>query len=228
MRILLFLAFLCFSTLTANAENHPVKGETAYPFLLNLPNAEILDNKAPIIVFLHGKSLSGSDLNRVQRYGILYAINRGKEIPAIVVAPQTKGGWDADKVMEVVDYVLEKYDADPSRVYICGMSMGGYGTMAVAGKYPERVAAAVAICGGGSTSQVANLAQVPLWLQHGNKDYIVPMSESKKIVKAIKNFDKDADVKLTIIPGGNHGNVERLFHQQAIYDFMFSYSKQQN
>ncbi|MGY6484729.1 prolyl oligopeptidase family serine peptidase, partial [Vibrio parahaemolyticus] len=78
----------------------------------------------------------------------LRAIERGKDLDAIVVAPQTSNGWNPDKVIDVLDDVLKDYPADEHRVYICGMSMGGYGTLDVAGKYPDRFAAAVAICGG--------------------------------------------------------------------------------
>lgn len=219
---LLFITIIPFFVL---AQRDTVTGKTAYSFWIDLPIASILNNNPPILVFLHGASLSGSNLNKVKRYGVLYAMDRGQDIPAIVVAPQCNGGWDADKVMEVIDYVVDKYNADKNRVYVCGMSMGAYGTMEVAGKYPDRIAAAVAICGGGKTQYASNLSKVPLWIQHGNKDFIVPMSESKKIVKAIKQQNKDADVTLTIIRGGNHGNVENLFHKNAIYDWMFKYSK---
>ncbi|MGJ1525899.1 prolyl oligopeptidase family serine peptidase [Sphingobacterium spiritivorum] len=220
-----FLIFLTLFIQTTVAQPSPVKGETAYPFMIQLPKAEILENKPPVLVFLHGRSLSGTNLNRVTRYGVLYAMAKGQEVPAIVIAPQSRGGWDPDKVMEVVDYTIKKYNADSSRIYVAGMSMGGYGTMDVAGKYPDRIAAAVAICGGGTLSYAQNLAKVPLWVQHGNKDHIVPMSESKKIVNAIKKADADADVTLTIIPGGNHGSVERLFHQDYIYDWLFKHVK---
>src|SRR5690606_25221408 len=176
-----------------------IRGVTAYPFLLkNVNSAENLE-KQPLFVFLHGRSLSGSNLDRVKRYGVLYAINKGQEVPGIVVAPQSRGGWDPDKVIEIVDYAIEHYNADPDRIYVCGMSMGGYGTMDVAGKYPERIAAAVAICGGGTLDYACNLTQVPLWIQHGSADRAVPASESKKIFNAIKRCDKDADATLTII-----------------------------
>ncbi|WP_270087750.1 prolyl oligopeptidase family serine peptidase [Sphingobacterium sp. SYP-B4668] len=223
------ISLLCLIVVTGlycHAQPTPVTGETDYPFMIQLPSQEILDNNPPILVFLHGRSLSGTNLNRVTRYGVLYAMAKGQQVPAIVIAPQSKGGWDPDKVMEVVDYTIEKYKADSSRVYVAGMSMGGYGTMDVAGKYPDRVAAAVAICGGGTLSYAQNLTKVPLWIQHGNKDRIVPMSESKKIVNAIKKADPDADVTLTIISGGNHGSVERLFHADDIYDWMFKHVKE--
>ncbi|UIR57601.1 prolyl oligopeptidase family serine peptidase [Sphingobacterium sp. SRCM116780] len=223
LNIILITIFSLFSHF-CQAQLKAIKGETSYPFLLNLPDNEKTD-KQPIVVFLHGRSLSGTNLDRVKRYGVLYAMDKGQEVPGIIIAPQSKGGWDPDKVMEIVDYVIKNYNADPDRVYVCGMSMGGYGTMDVAGKYPDRIAAAVAICGGGNVKYADNLAQVPLWLQHGNRDRAVPMSESKKIVKAIKKSDPEADVTLTIIPGGTHGSVERLFHHDDIYNWLFKHNR---
>ncbi len=224
-----FYFFLCvltmfFSSLGAQ-EIQAIRGVTAYPFLLkNVNSAENLE-KQPLFVFLHGRSLSGSNLDRVKRYGVLYAINKGQEVPGIVVAPQSRGGWDPDKVIEIVDYAIEHYNADPDRIYVCGMSMGGYGTMDVAGKYPERIAAAVAICGGGSSQYAVNLTQVPIWLHHGTADRAVPISESRKIMNAIKKADPDAEVSLNVIKGGTHGSVERLFHDDAIYNWMLKFRK---
>lgn len=221
--VLTYLSYI----VVAWAETTPVKNKTRYNFLVNLPSiySESAD-KQPIIVFLHGRSLSGTNLDRVKRYGILQAINRGKDIPAIVVAPQSTGGWNPDDVIEVIDYVLENYNGDPSRVYVCGMSMGGYGTLDVAGKYPDRIAAAVAICGGGTLSYANNLTKVPLWIKHGSADRAVSMRESKKIYEAVKKADPNADATLTIIKGGTHGSVERLFHQNAIYEWMLKYKKE--
>ncbi|MGN0019346.1 MAG: prolyl oligopeptidase family serine peptidase [Sphingobacterium hotanense] len=199
--------------------------KSGYSYWVRMPKEVAKKEKVPVIIFLHGRSLSGHDLSRVKRYGVLRAIERGKDLDAIVVAPQTANGWDPDKVMEVLDKVEKDYPVDKERIYVCGMSMGGYGTMDVAGKYPDRIAAAVAICGGGTLSYACNLTQVPLWIQHGSADRAVPASESKKIYNAIKKCDKNADATLTIIPGGTHGSVERLFHGEKIYDFMFRHSK---
>ncbi|MGN0003184.1 MAG: prolyl oligopeptidase family serine peptidase [Sphingobacterium composti] len=229
MRTILILFILIFNIFPSKGETIPVLNKTNYNFLLHLPDTyETRIEKLPIIVFLHGRSLSGTNLDRVKRYGVLYAKDKGLELPnAIVVAPQTNRGWDPDNVMEVIDYVLENYNGDSSRVYVCGMSMGGYGTMHLAGKYPDRIAAAVAICGGGNVSDACNLAEVPLWIQHGSADKAVPASESKKMYNAIKKCNNNADAKLTIIKGGTHGSVERLFHQQGIYDWMLKYTKDQ-
>lgn len=222
--LLLFALCLGF-TFSASAQLKAVKSKTGYSYLVRTPDNIKTDEKIPVIIFLHGRSLSGHDLNRVKRYGVLQAIERGKDLDAIVVAPQTSNGWDPDKVVDVLDEVLKNYPADEHRVYVCGMSMGGYGTMDVAGKYPERFAAAVAICGGGTVSYACNLTQVPLWIQHGSADRAVPASESKKIYNAIKKCNNKADATLTIIPGGTHGSVESLFHGEKIYDFMFKHSK---
>lgn len=227
MRIIFLLLLLITQIYQIKAETRPILNKTSYNFLLNLPDTYENSKEAlPVILFLHGRSLSGTNLDKVKRYGVLYAKNRGRKIPnAIIVAPQTSNGWNPDKVIEVLDYVLKNYNADPSRVYVCGMSMGGYGTLHVAGKYPERIAAAVAICGGGNVSDACNLTTVPLWIQHGSADRAVPASESRKIYNAIKKCNKQADAKLTIIKGGTHSSVERIFHQPDIYDWMMKYKK---
>lgn len=213
------------STQLLYAQQKAVRGETAYDFLIDTATYQKAE-KNPLLIFLHGRSLSGRDLNRVKRYGVLYAKNRGLELPSsLIIAPQTSNGWDPDKVKDVLDYVLANYNVDEKRVYVCGMSMGGYGTMDFVGKYPESVAAAVAICGGGTMKYAESLSTVPLWIQHGSADRAVPASESKKIFNAIKKANPEADAKLTIIPGGTHGSVERLFHRDDMYEWMFEHSK---
>lgn len=203
-----------------------ITNETAYPFWIDVPEAAKTE-KQPILIFLHGKSLSGTDLNRVKRYGVLKAMEKGRKIPAIVVAPQlANGSWNPDKVLEILEYVQKKYNTDASRIYVCGMSLGGYGTLHFAGKFADKITAAVAICGGGNVKDGCALATIPLWIQHGDKDFVVPISESKKVVDAIQKCDKDAKLTFTIIEGGNHGSVERLFHQDALYDWFFQQKRE--
>ncbi|ESU23520.1 phospholipase/Carboxylesterase [Flavobacterium enshiense DK69] len=221
-----FLFVLTFFTLqTAIAQLKTIVEKTDYPFWIQVPEAEKTE-KQPVLIFLHGKSLSGTNINRVKRYGVLRAIEKGRNIPAIVVAPQLpSGSWNPDKVLQLLEFVQKNYNTDLSRVYVCGMSLGSYGTLHFAGKHADKITAAVAICGGGNVNDACKLATLPLWIQHGDKDYIVRMSESKKIVDAIKKCKPDADVTFTVIPGGNHGNVERLFHQDALYDWLLRQKK---
>ena len=222
----LYIVFFILTSTFGFSQLKTIKNKTTYPFWINVPEKESTE-KQPVLIFLHGKSLSGTDLNRVRRYGVLRAMDKGRKIPAIVVAPQVaKGNWNPDKVLEVLDYVKKNYNVDESRIYVCGMSLGGYGTLHFAGKYADKITAAVAICGGGNVKDGCKLAKIPLWIQHGDVDYIVPMSESKKVVDAIKKCDEKADVTLTIIKGGNHGNVERLFHEDAMYDWLFKQKRE--
>lgn len=221
--VILFCLYFCSFSYS---QLKTIKNKTSYPFWIHVPKTEISE-KQPVLIFLHGKSLSGTNLNRVRRYGVLRAIDKGRKIPAIVIAPQlARGSWNPDKVLEILEFVKKNYNVDESRIYVCGMSLGGYGTLHFAGKHADKITAAVAICGGGNVSDGCKLATIPLWIQHGDVDYIVPMSESKKVVEAIKKCDENADVTLTIIKGGNHGNVERLFHEDAMYDWLFKQKRE--
>jgi predicted peptidase len=221
-----YLLIIIFSVTVAKAQLSAVTSKTDYPFWIHLPEAEVLDNNPPILVFLHGKSLSGTDLNKVKRYGVLKAIQKGRKIPAIVIAPQVVNtAWDADKVLEVIQYVQANYKTDTNRVYVCGMSLGGYGTFEIAGKHPDKITAGVAICGGGNSKDACNLAKVPLWVLHGDKDTAVPLSESQKIVSAIKKCENQAELIFTIKPGASHSSVEQLFHEDEMYDWLFAHTR---
>jgi predicted peptidase len=182
-----------------------------------------------VLVFLHGRSLSGTDLNRVKRYGIINEIIRGRDIPAIVIAPQVRPSesWNPDKVLEVVNYIQNTYKTDTNRLYVAGMSLGGYGTFHFVGKYPEKVAAAGAFCGGGSQKDACRLASVPLWVIHGKLDRAVPFSESQKMVTAIRACDDEAELTFTVLPNAGHGEPERYFHKDEFYDWLLSHIKGQ-
>jgi predicted peptidase len=205
----------------------PIYGKSDYNFWLYLPKDSILKSKPPILIFLHGRSLSGSDLNMVRRYGVIHEIDKGRTFPAIVIAPQVASGksWEPKKIKKVLEYVQSQYPTDTNRVYVTGMSLGGYGTLHFAGAYPELVTAAVALCGGGNVKDAYNLSQVPIWIQHGDKDEAVPISESYKIVNAIREFEGGDNLKFSVIKGANHGALEKFFRTNEIYDWMFQYSK---
>ncbi|MES2799944.1 MAG: prolyl oligopeptidase family serine peptidase [Bacteroidota bacterium] len=201
--------------------------EAAYPFWLSLPADSILQNNPPVLIFLHGRSLSGTTLELVRKYGVIKEIEHGRAIPAIVIAPQTPAGkgWDPAKVKNVLDSVRAKYSTDTNRLYVAGMSLGGYGTLGFAGAYPELVTAAVALCGGGNVSDGCDLATVPLWIQHGNADTAVPISESEKIVRAIRACNGGENLKYTVHPGASHGALERVFRTDEMYDWLFTFDK---
>lgn len=219
----LFTVLFLFFSLSSLAQLSAVRGKTAYNFWLNLPDSAILANNPPILIFLHGKSLSGTDLNRVKKYGVIHEIEKGRKVPAIVIAPQVaSGSWNPDKVLEVLEYVQSLYQTDTNRVYVCGMSLGGYGTLHFAGKYANKITAGVALCGGGNPKDGCNLATIPMWIQHGNRDEAVSVNQSRIMVKAIKDCNDGKNLIYTEIPGANHGALERIFRSDAIYDWLFA------
>ncbi|MEC4117534.1 carboxylesterase family protein [Myroides phaeus] len=218
------IAFICLLSITAFAQPKAVVDKTTYQFWLNEPK-EVQD-KNPLIISLHGRSLSGTNIERVKRYGALKGIEKGLDIPAYLVAPQLPSGpWNADKIDEIVSYMIANYNIDESRIYVTGMSLGGYGTMKYASKYPNRIAAAIAICGGGEEREACALTSIPIKLIHGDRDFIVPLRESKKIMAAIQKCDKAAPVELQVVKGGTHGSVEDLYRHIDLYNWLLQHSK---
>ena len=140
------------------------------------------DSKAswPLLVFLHGAGERGDDLELVKKHGPPKLIEEGKQFPFIVVSPQCpKDGWWTSKPLELtvlVDEIEAKYKVDKDRIYLTGLSMGGFGTWMLAGYTPERFAALVPICGGGDTLTARRLGNVPIWVFHGAKDPVVPLT----------------------------------------------------
>lgn len=220
-QLLCIFSFVC--SLGAFAQPTAIKGETSYNFWLNLPADSVLKNNPPVLIFLHGKSLSGTDMAKVRKYGVVHEIDKGRSFPAIVVAPQVaSGSWNPDKVLEVLQWVQKNYSTDTTRVYVCGMSLGGYGTMHFAGKHANKITAAVALCGGGNVKDACKMATIPMWIQHGNRDEAVPVSRSREIVNAIKACNDGKNLIYTEIKGADHGDLERVFRTDEMYNWLFA------
>lgn len=197
-----------------------------YNFWLFQPDSSTIENPKPLVVFLHGASLCGNNLDKVRRYGTIDAIERGRDIDAFVIAPQNPGGsWDPAKVMNVVDYVMETHHVDSSRVYVIGMSLGGYGTLDFAATYPDRIAAAMAFCGGATVADLSGLNELPLWIVHGTADRAVAVGQSDRVVGAMKESDSETPRLIyDRVPGMNHGQPARFFYMKETYDWLFSHS----
>lgn len=179
----------------------------------------------PVIIFLHGQSLCGRDLNRVRRYGPLHAIVKGRQVDALVVVPQNPGGaWSPRKVNDVLEWVKKNYECDSTRVYVIGMSLGGYGTLDFAGTYPDKVAAAIAMCGGTTLKDVQGLGKLPLWIIHGTADRAVPIAQSKAVVNALESAGNDKRLRYDWWKGAGHGAPARVFYMRKAYDWLFAHS----
>ena len=170
----------------------------------------------PVIVFLHGIRERGSG-GLISDDGMLGKILKHylKQVPSIVVFPQcAMGKYWSDKTMErmvmkAVEQAQNEFKADVNRLYLIGVSMGGYGVWHLASQHPERFAALVSICGG---SPILNgdrfnpiaekVGEIPAWVFHGANDSIVPVGESREMVKAIK--ENNGVVKYDEFPGVGH------------------------
>ena len=181
----------------------------------------------PIVVFLHGRSLSGTDLNIVRKYGTIDAISRGRNINAIVIAPQVtmSDWWRPNRVMNIVKWVSERYDVDMSRLYVLGMSLGGYGAIDFAAAYPNETAAAMGLCGGATRKDLANINEVPMWIIHGTSDVSVSVTESRRVKAAMEEGDATTPrLRYDEYPGVGHAALARLFYLKETYEWLFKHS----
>lgn len=195
-----------------------------FPYRLLKP-AHIEPGKTyPVVLFLHGAGERGSD-NKVQ---LLYlpefmASDAPRaRFPCFLIAPQCPSekkwvdvNWseehsvpsgelndEARAVIGMLDEVEQKYLVDRKREYLTGLSMGGYGTWALAIAFPERFAAVVPICGGGDEKQAARLTDVPIWAAHGADDKAVPVQRSRTMIEAVRQAG--GHPRYTEYPGVGH------------------------
>lgn len=179
----------------------------------------------PVIIFLHGQSLCGRNLERVRRYGPLDAIVKGRQIEALVLVPQNPGGaWKPEKINEVLEWTKKHYAMDSTRVYVMGMSLGGYGTLDFAGTYPDKVAAAMALCGGTTLKDLSGLGKLPLWIMHGTADRAVPIKHSKTVVEQLQKSGNDKRLRFDWLKGASHGALARILYMTKTYEWLLSHS----
>ncbi|HEY3390306.1 MAG TPA: hypothetical protein VGK38_12080, partial [Prolixibacteraceae bacterium] len=212
MRLIALIAFLSFTvSLTAKTpgSNSPLMAEKSktYPYLAYLPDGYNKSNaKAwPLIIYLHGSSCKGNNLDRLKKYGPPFYLERGMNVDAIVISPQcpsnknwTAGAWFESFYKELKD----KYNIDPSRVYLTGMSLGGFGTWDIASRYPEYFAAIMPLCGGGQTRMVETLKDIPTWVFHGEVDKKVNLKRSVQMVDALQEIGSRP--KFSVLKGQGH------------------------
>ena len=232
MKKYLFILFF-LTSLLANAQvSKAYRGTVSdgYNFWFYRPDEDESDGvHRPLLVFLHGASLCGNNLDRVKRYGPMDALRYGNIIDCYIIAPQNPGGsWQPRKIMNLIKWAESNYNVDSTRVYVYGMSLGGYGTIDMCATYPDKIACGMALCGGASVSDVSGIARMPMWIVHGTADRAVPVSASDKVVSAVQTAAKASGepdrLIYTRMPGVNHGRPARIFYMKQTYDWLFSHS----
>jgi predicted peptidase len=197
-------------------------------YLLFLPQGYQEKQKYwPTVLFLHGVGERGSDLNLVKKHSLPKIVEQQKNFPFIVISPQCpEDGWwtkEIDILKSLLDDVVARYNVDTQRIYLTGLSMGGFGTWALAAEYPEFFAAIAPICGGGDPSMADKLKDVPVWAFHGAKDKIVPVKKSQELVNAIKA--RGGNARLTVYPDADHDSWTATYDNSELYDWFLKHRK---
>lgn len=190
-------------------------------YLLYLPDEYGKGDKAwPLVLFLHGAGESGDDLEKVKKHGPPKLIAEGKKFPFIVVSPQSaRGGWDPAMLNALLDDLMAHYKVDRERVYLTGLSMGGFGTWALAAAHPEKFAAIAPICGGGNPADAKKIKDLPIWVFHGAKDPVVKLDRSETMVKALKEAGAE-HVQFTVYPEAAHDSWTETYNNPDFYEWL--------
>jgi len=220
-------------------------GEYTLPYRLLKPKAYDAAQKYPLVIFLHGAGERGDD-NQKQ---LIHGMNdfASDEImakhAAFVLAPQCPEGevWGGisrlakvptppdtltpalDATLKAAAALQKEYSIDDRRIYITGLSMGGYGTWNALANRTELFAAAAPICGGGETASAAKFKDIPIWAFHGADDKTVPVARSREMIEALKAAG--AQPKYTEYPGVGHNSWAQTYSDPALYDWLFAQKK---
>jgi predicted peptidase len=206
----------------------------AIDYLLYLPTGYGRRQAArwPLILFLHGAGERGDDPSLLMHTALPRALEHWDHFPFVVVSPQcpTRAWWQRDihRLAQLLASVTGTLAVDPGRVYLTGVSMGGYAAWHLGACYPERFAAVAPICGYGLRSQgfpqrVCALKDVPVWAFHGEQDDVVPPAASQTLVDTLRACG--GDVRLTIYPETGHDAWTRTYADPALYDWLLAQAK---
>jgi predicted esterase len=225
---LFILSLFFLNSFNALAQQSVQKIVTETKYLLYLPKDYSNDStkRWPLMLFLHGSGESGSDIEKVKLHGPPQLIEEGKQFPFIVVSPQSDvpTGWDIDQLYKLLKQVKKNYRVDADRIYLTGLSMGGFGTWALALKYPDEFAAIAPVCGGGDTSNAWKIRNIPVWCFHGALDKTVPIAGSVNMVKADSRLN--SNVHFTIYPDKNHNSWDTTYNtNDSLYNWLLAQKK---
>lgn len=217
-----------------NLTYHDDNGDHAYTVFL--PAGFRADRKYPTILFLHGAGERGKDGKKQLTVGLApYVKAKAATFPFVVVFPQCEDlegrlltSWKADtadahRALKILDEVQTKYGTDPKRTVLMGWSMGGYGAWSLGAADPQRWSAVVPLSGGADADTVAKLKDTPVWAFQGGKDKLVPPTESREAVEALKAAG--GKVTYTEFPDVGHVPFEETFPNDGLIRWMLDPQK---
>lgn len=246
MRLKIFLSLVVCGTLLSSgvsAQQTAKITPSNIAYLEYLPQGYSTNsNLYPLVISLHGIKEKGttstdpatlkSSVQKVANVGLPKYVKYGKQYPFILISPQLKtsyGTWPASYVMDVLNYARKTLRVDPKRIYITGLSLGGFGVWTTLGAYPDVFAGAVPICSGGNAlSKACAIAaqNVPVWGFHGDKDYVVSYTVTTKMVNAINACTPKPSplAKATLFPGMGHIIWDKVYNETSALSWMLSFT----
>lgn len=223
---------------------------TSLQYRMMLPPDFDKEKMYPVILFLHGMGERGTDNKTQLTHGAQFFLDSIQKYPSIVIFPQCpptdywanlyrpdEGGasrrftyhTDEDPhpslglVIGLLDSLMQEPYTDEERLYVSGLSMGGFGVWELLWRIPEKIAAAIPICGGGPTKMASKMNEVPIWAFHGTKDNVVHPRLSANLVKAVQQAEGRA--KITLLPDVNHNSWDPAFADPEYLKWLFSHKK---
>jgi len=199
-------------------------------YLVVLPKSFEKGEKHPLVIFLHGSSKVGQKIETIRGLGPTPLFAEDSKYPFVVVSPQAallpgRGRWWYSEHLDAfLEYVLKKYKIDEERIYLTGLSLGGYGTWNWATKAPRKFAAIAPICGGGRPDRAERITHLPVWAFHGDADEIVPIDASQIMVDALKEAGSKK-VKFTVYPGVKHDSWPRAYSTKELYTWFLAHKR---
>ena len=200
-----------------------------YKYMVYVPPTYDPAAQWPLILFLHGKGERGDDGTKQTKAGIGPAIRKNPDLysSAIVLMPQCPDHCWWVGATEYISLTLEKtckeYSVDPSRIYLTGLSMGGFGSWMYGAEHSDVFAAVAPICGGGRASDAEKLVSVPVWAFHGAEDSVVPVEFTRRMVETLKK--KGGNVRYTEYPGVDHNSWDNAYNDPEFVKWLLAQRK---
>lgn len=218
---------------TEKAKQIEVRDSQGFSFLLFMPanESQKINEKYPLIIFLHGIGERGNDLQLLKREGLPKILDGDTSFPFIVISPQcpVSTEWyytnenNIQKMDLMIDDAIKRYPIDTNRIYLTGLSMGGIGTWYFAINMPERFTAIAPVAFRGDGWSPCAAQNIPVWAFHGKNDNVIPLTAAQSIVDQFENCD--GNIEFTVYNDLPHDCWTRTYNNQSLYAWFLQNSK---
>ena len=248
-RLLATLAILAMTQSLPAADPLPLDklvyqdGDKKLPYRLLKPAPVEAGKKYPLVIFLHGAGERGSDNEKQLLHGVRGFVENRDQYPCFLIAPQCPDGkkwvevdWSADThtqpkepgdvgrlTLGLIETAIKELPVDPKRVYLTGLSMGGYGTWDLAARRPDLFAAIAPVCGGADEATAGKIKDRPIWAFHGAKDTAVKPARSRNMIAALEKAG--GKPKYTEYPDVAHNSWDPAYKDPELFKWLFAQKK---